>query len=109
MDWSLVEAASDLGAARWQVFRRVVLPQTLAGAVVGATLVFIPALGAFVTPDLLGGPTSLMIGTLIESQVLGARDWPFASALAVWLMGIVALLLVLYQRVAPPPGRERLL
>jgi spermidine/putrescine transport system permease protein len=66
-----------------------VLPQTLGGAAVGCTLVFIPTLGAFVTPDLLGGPESLMVGTLIESQLLQARNWPFASAIAVLLMGVV--------------------
>lgn len=105
MDWSLVEAARDLGAGRWPVFRRVVLPQTVAGAIVGCILVFIPTLGAFVTPDLLGGPTSLMVGTLIENQVLMVRDWPFASALSVWLMLLVGLFLVAYRRLAPSDGR----
>ncbi len=105
MDWALVEAARDLGAGRWQTFRRVVLPQTLAGAMVGSTLVFIPALGAFVTPDLLGGPRSLMIGTLIENQVLVARDWPFAAALSAWLMLLVALTLLLARRLAPAGQR----
>jgi spermidine/putrescine transport system permease protein len=107
MDWRLVEAARDLGAGRWQTFRRVVLPQTLAGAVAGCALVFIPALGAFVTPDLLGGPRSLMVGTVVESQVLQVRDWPFASALSVWLMVLVVAVLLVYRRVAPAPGRER--
>jgi len=107
MDWTLVEAARDLGAGGWQVFRRIVMPQTAAGAVVGSILVFIPTLGAFVTPDLLGGPTSLMVGTLIENQVLMVRDWPFASALAVWLMVLVAGALLLYRRVTPA-GEERL-
>jgi spermidine/putrescine transport system permease protein len=102
MDWSLVEAARDLGANRWSVFRRVVIPQTVAGVAVGCTLVFIPALGAFVTPDLLGGPRSLMVGTLIENQLLQVRDWPFASALAVLLMAVVAAVLVLVRRLADP-------
>jgi spermidine/putrescine transport system permease protein len=108
MDWTLVEAAQDLGAGAWQVFRRVVVPQTAAGAVVGSILVFIPTLGAFVTPDLLGGPTSLMVGTLIENQVLMVRDWPFAAALAVWLMLLVAGSLALYMRLTPA-GQEGLL
>jgi spermidine/putrescine transport system permease protein len=108
MDWTLVEAAQDLGAGAWQVFRRVVVPQTAAGAVVGSILVFIPTLGAFVTPDLLGGPTSLMVGTLIENQVLMVRDWPFAAALAVWLMLLVAGSLALYRRLTPA-GQEGLL
>jgi spermidine/putrescine transport system permease protein len=89
MDWSLVEAARDLGAGRAAAFWRVVVPQTLGGAAVGCTLVFIPTLGAFVTPDLLGGPESLMVGTLIESQLLQARDWPFGSALSMLLMVVV--------------------
>jgi spermidine/putrescine transport system permease protein len=99
MDWSLVEAARDLGAGRAQLFRRVVLPQTRAGAAVGCTLVLVPALGAFVTPDLLGGPESLMVGTLIENQLLGVRDWPFAAALSVLVMAIVLALLALVRKV----------
>jgi spermidine/putrescine transport system permease protein len=106
MDWSLVEAARDLGADRWAAFRRVVVPQTLGGVAVGCTLVFIPTLGAFVTPDLLGGPESLMVGTLIESQLLQARDWPFASALAVLLITVVLAALAVVRRVAGPGGAE---
>jgi spermidine/putrescine transport system permease protein len=102
MDWSLVEAARDLGANRWGVFRRVVVPQTIAGVAVGCTLVFIPTLGAFVTPDLLGGPSSLMVGTLIENQLLQVRDWPFASALSVLLMAVVGAALLAARRFAEP-------
>jgi spermidine/putrescine transport system permease protein len=98
MDWSLVEAARDLGASRWRAFRHVVLPQTRAGASVGAILVFIPALGAFVTPDLLGGTRSLMIANLVENQVLQARDWPFAAALAMFLIALVLLGIAALQR-----------
>ncbi|MSR36745.1 MAG: ABC transporter permease [Gemmatimonadetes bacterium] len=100
MDWSLVEAARDLGAGPAQVFRRVVLPQTLASAAVGCTLVLVPALGAFVTPDLLGGPESLMVGTLIENQLLQVRNWPFASALSVLLMVVVLGVLAVVRRLA---------
>lgn len=91
MDWSLVEAARDLGASRWRTFREVVLPQTRAGAFVGVVLVFIPALGAFVTPDLLGGAQSMMVANLIENQVLQVRDWPFAAALSMFLIALVLL------------------
>ena len=101
MDFRLVEAARDLSAGPWQTFRRVVLPSTREGAVVGCTLVFVPALGAFVTPDLLGGPQSLMVGTLIENQLLQVRDWPFAAALSVSLMTVVAISLTLSRRFAP--------
>jgi spermidine/putrescine transport system permease protein len=104
MDFRLVEAARDLSAGPWQVFRRVVLPSTRAGAVVGCTLVFVPALGAFVTPDLLGGPQSLMVGTLIENQLLQVRDWPFAAALSVSLMAVVAIALAVSRRLAPGEG-----
>ena len=89
MDGSLVEAARDLGAGRAATFWRVVVPQTLGGAAVGCTLVFIPTLGAFVTPDLLGGPESLMVGSLIENQLLQVRNWPFGSALSMLLMIVV--------------------
>jgi spermidine/putrescine transport system permease protein len=89
MDWSLVEAARDLGAGRAATFWRVVVPQTLGGVAVGCTLVFIPTLGAFVTPDLLGGPESLMVGTLIENQLLQVRNWPFGAALSMLVMVVV--------------------
>jgi spermidine/putrescine transport system permease protein len=108
MDWSLVEAARDLGAGRAAVFRRVVVPQTLTGVAVGCTLVFIPTLGAFVTPDLLGGPSSLMIGTLIENQLLQVRNWPFASALSVLLMLVVGAMLLAVRRLQGPDGPEAL-
>lgn len=104
MDWSLVEAARDLGAGRWRTFRDVVLPQTRAGALAGTILVFIPTLGAFVTPDLLGGPRSIMIANLIENQVLQVRDWPFAAALSMFLIALVLLSLFLVRRVSRDTG-----
>ena len=99
LDWTQVEAARDLSAGPWQTFERVILPQTQGGVLVGCTLVFIPALGAFITPDLLGGPESLMVGTLVESQVLQVRNWPFASALSASLMALVVAALVATRRV----------
>jgi spermidine/putrescine transport system permease protein len=109
MDWRLVEAARDLSASGWQTFRHVVLPQTIGGVIVGCTLVFVPTLGAFVTPDLLGGPRSLLVGTLIENQVLQVRDWPFASALAMTLMAVVVVALMLSRRWLTRPGEEGVL
>jgi spermidine/putrescine transport system permease protein len=109
MDWRLVEAARDLSASGWQAFRHVVLPQTIGGVVVGCTLVFVPALGAFVTPDLLGGPRSLMVGTLIENQLLQVRDWPFAAALSMTLMAVVLVALALSRRWLTRPGQEGVL
>jgi spermidine/putrescine transport system permease protein len=105
MDWSLAEAARDLGASRWRTFREVVLPQTRAGAFVGAILVFIPTLGAFVTPDLLGGTGSLMVANLIENQVLQVRDWPFAAALSMFLIALVLVGILALQRASRTGGR----
>jgi spermidine/putrescine transport system permease protein len=106
MDWSLVEAARDLGAGRIRAFLAVVLPQTRIGAAVGTVLVFIPSLGAFVTPDLLGGTRSLMIANLIENQVLQVRDWPFAAALSMFLI-VIVLLAVLLLRGGAAQGATR--
>ncbi len=97
VDDRLLEAARDLGANGRTTFRRVVLPQTSRAAAVGCVLVFSASLGAFVTPDLLGGPASLMVASIIESQVLQVRDWNFAAALAVLLLGAVAATLLLYR------------
>ena len=102
MDTSLVDAARDLGAGSWQRFRNVVLPQTRAGAAAGCVLVFIPALGAFVTPDLLGGPRSLMLANLIENQVLQVRDWPFAAALSMFAIVLVVASAWVLRRFGTP-------
>jgi spermidine/putrescine transport system permease protein len=107
MDGTLLEAARDLGAGRWHTFRHVVVPQTRTGALVGTVLVFIPTLGAFVTPDLLGGARSLMVANLIENQVLQTRDWPFAAALSMFLIAIVLLALAALHRATR--GREAML
>ena len=87
---------------------RVVVPQTVGGVAVGCTLVFVPTLGAFVTPDLLGGPESLMVGTLIENQLLQVRNWPFGSALAVLLMAVVLGAMAGVRRLAGPAATEGL-
>src|SRR2546427_8770183 len=91
LDPSLLEAAWDLYARPHQVFVRVVLPLSKPGVIAGCVLVFIPSLGAYVTPDLLGGARSMMIGNLIQHQYLVVRDWPFGSALSFVLMaGVLA-------------------
>lgn len=84
-DPMLAEAARDLGAGRWQCFWRVTWPLSLPGAYAGAALVFIPAFGMFAIPDLVGGTGGIMIGNVIRTQFLEARDWPFGSALAIVL------------------------
>jgi spermidine/putrescine transport system permease protein len=98
MDPSLIEAAWDLYAKPFQVFTRVVLPLVKPGVVAGCVLVFIPSLGAYVTPDLLGGARTLMIGNLIQHQYLVVRDWPFGSALSFVLMAGVLAAVLYYLR-----------
>ncbi len=100
LDFRLVEAAYDLYATRWQVLRRVILPLAKPGIVAGCILVFIPGLGAYITPELLGGGKKLMIGNLIALQFGSSRNWPFGSAAALILMVVVMLALLLYVRQA---------
>ncbi|MBW4547566.1 MAG: ABC transporter permease [Symplocastrum torsivum CPER-KK1] len=97
-NFSLVEAAQDLGANDLRTFFRVVLPLTMRGVIAGSLLVFIPAVGAFVTPDILGGAKTLMVGNLIQNQFLKARNWPFGSALSMLLMAVVLVPVLIYFR-----------
>jgi spermidine/putrescine transport system permease protein len=98
VDFSLVEAAQDLGANTLTAFRRIVLPLTMPGIVAGAIITFIPSIGAYVTPDLLGGAKAMMIGNLLQQQFLEVRDWPFGSAVGFVLMATVLLATMLYFR-----------
>lgn len=100
LDRTLFEAAADLGARPRATFLRVMLPLCQPGIVAGCVLVFIPCLGAYLVPDLLGGGKSVMIGNLVQNQFTTARDWPFGSALSLTLMTLVmaGLLLVLRRR-----------
>lgn len=98
LDFRFVEAAGDLGANDLQTFWRVVLPLTLPGIVAGSMLVFIPAIGAFLTPDLLGGTRGLMIGNLIQSQFRGRGNIPLGSTISVVLMVVVLAGLLVYTR-----------
>ncbi len=95
LDRAQVEASQDLGANRVQTFFKVILPQTLPGIVGGAVIVFIPSVGNFVVPDILGGAKGLMIGNLVEQQFLSARNWPFGSALSMIIMAVVLVVLTL--------------
>ncbi len=99
LDFSLVEAAQDLYANEIRAFARVVFPLTLPGIVAGSILVFIPSLGAYITPDLLGGAKSVMIGNVIQSQFLTVRDYPFGSAFSFVLMAMMLAATLLYFRV----------
>lgn len=104
LDFRLVEAAYDLYATRGKVLRHVILPVARPGIVAGCILVFIPALGAYITPQLLGGGKSLMIGNMIWQQFGTSRNWPFGSAAALILMTVVLVALLVYVRHA---GRRR--
>ncbi len=86
LDHSFLEASLDLGASQWQTFFKVTVPLTMPGIVTGVILVFIPCLGSFLTPDLLGGANAIMIGNVIERQFKAANDWPFGAALSFLLM-----------------------
>ncbi|MGM4985705.1 MULTISPECIES: ABC transporter permease [Rhizobium] len=95
---SLVEAAADLGARPFTTFRRVILPNSMPGVLSAAVVVFVPTVGDYVTPALIGGPTSTMIGSLVQAQFGKANDWPFGAALAVMVMLVIlAVVLVVRQ------------
>jgi spermidine/putrescine transport system permease protein len=98
LDLSLIEAAQDLGADAMRTFLRVILPLTRPGIIAGSILVFIPSIGAFVTPDLMGGAKVTMIGNLLQQQFLRVRDWPFGSAVGFILMLTVLGATLLYFR-----------
>ena len=98
LDRSLLEAAADLGAKPWATLLRVVIPLSKPGVRAGAILVFIPCLGAYLTPDLLGGGRTVLIGNLVQNQFTNARDWPFGSAVSLAVMGLVTLLVVAFLR-----------
>ena len=97
-DHTLMEAAADLGAPPWHSFLRVMLPMTLPGVVAALVLVFVPVVGAFITPDIMGGGKVEMIGTLINRQFGVARNWPFGSAMSLILMLLVLIGVVFYFR-----------
>ncbi|HJW26753.1 MAG TPA: ABC transporter permease subunit, partial [Rhodocyclaceae bacterium] len=104
-DPALLEAAQDLGAGTWTRFRRVTLPLSLPGILSGAALVFIPVLGMFAIPELLGGTGDVLIGNLIKEQFLDNRDWPLGATLSILLtvavLGVAALSAALTRSRAP--------
>ena len=99
-DMRLLEAAYDLYASRWQVLRRIILPIVKPGLIAGSILVFVPSLGAYVTPRILGGGKQMMIGNFIELQFGQGRNWPLGAALSVTLLVIVTAALLVYVRYA---------
>ena len=98
LDFNLVEAAYDLYASRRQVLRRVIIPLVKPGIIAGSILVFIPSLGAFVTPRVLGGGKKMMLGNLIELQFGAGRNWPLGAALSITLLVLVMIALLVYVR-----------
>jgi spermidine/putrescine transport system permease protein len=106
-DLSLLDAAQDLGATAWQRFWRVTWPLSLPGIYSGSALVFIPVLGMFAVPDILGGTGDILIGNLIKDQFLGTRDWPFGSALSIMLTLAVLSVAGLSTWLARSPTRHR--
>ena len=98
MDESLLEAAADLGCPRWKAFWTVTLPLALPGLGAGALLCFIPIIGEFVIPDLLGGSQTVMIGQTLWTEFFANKDWPVASAIAVVLLGLLVVPIALYER-----------
>jgi spermidine/putrescine transport system permease protein len=98
MDKKLLEAASDLGATTWRAFWHVTLPQTKSGIMTGAVLVYVSTTGMFVVTDILGGAKSAMISNIIQSQFLGARNWPFGAALSVIFVITSLILIALFNR-----------
>ena len=106
LDFRLVEAGYDLYATRFQVLRRIIVPLVKPGIVAGSILVFIPSLGAYVTPSVLGGGKNLMIGNLIELQFGQGRNWPLGAALSITLMVVVMITLLVYVRNASAGGEH---
>lgn len=99
MDLTLLEAAADLGCRPWKAFITVTLPLSLPGVIAGSLLVFIPAVGEFVIPDLLGGPDSLMIGKILWTEFFSNRDWPMAAAVATAMIALILIPLLMLQRI----------
>jgi spermidine/putrescine transport system permease protein len=98
MDWRLVEAARDLYAGGWDSFWRITWPLSRPGVVAGSILVFIPSIGAYVTPEILGGARETMLGSFIVRQFLSARDFPFGSSLSVVVMVVMLAATLVYFR-----------
>jgi spermidine/putrescine transport system permease protein len=96
LDRALIDASGDLGARPVQTFLKIILPMTIPGVVAGSVIVFIPAAGNFIVPDVLGGAKGLMTGNLIEQQFLSSRNWPFGSALAMVVMAVVLSVLIIF-------------
>ena len=108
MDRSLIEASRDLGCNRWQTFRRVTLPLTFPGIMTGCLLTFIPMMGEYVVPTILGGAKTFLVGSLVSNEILTAIDWPFGAAVSMGLIAVMFVLIALYLRVLGRRAEEGL-
>lgn len=106
-NWSLMEAAADLGANAFQRFVRVLLPLSMPGIIAGSIIVFIPSLGAYVTPDLMGGAKVSLLGNLLQQQFMTVRDWPFGSALSFIMMAVMLAATLVYFRASAEAERRQ--
>jgi spermidine/putrescine transport system permease protein len=109
LDWSLVEASRDVGATSVQAFFTVSLKLTLPGLLSGVILTFIPSMGLFFIADILGGNKVVLVGSIIQEQLMKVRNWPFAAALAVVLMVLTSLFMFLYRKVTHVKDLEGLM
>jgi spermidine/putrescine transport system permease protein len=109
LDWSLVEASRDLGATSVQAFFTISLKLTLPGLLSGVILTFIPSMGLFFIADILGGNKVVLVGSIIQEQLMKVRNWPFAAALAVVLMLLTTLFMYLYRKVTHVKDLEGLM
>lgn len=98
MDWSLIEASRDLGATGFQTFRKITFPLSMPGVIAGSILVFIPSLGAYVTPEILGGAKTTLLGSYIVTQFLTARNWPVGASVSTVLMVVMLAATLVYFR-----------
>ncbi len=105
-NWTLLEAAADLGANGLRRFTRVLLPLSLPGLIAGSIIVFIPSLGAYVTPDLMGGAKVSLLGNLLQQQFMTVRDWPFGSALSFIMMAVMLAATLVYFRASAEAERR---
>lgn len=107
IDWSLAEAAADLGADKWNTLRHAILPQIRPGMIAGLFLVFLPAMGQFVIPDLLGGAKTVMLGNIIQQQFSQSRDWQFGAAIS-FVALILVIIALFFQPKTVPVRKEEL-
>lgn len=109
IDETVLEAARDLGADHFRLFKNIILPLTLPGIATGCLLVFLPAMTLFYIPDILGGARSMLLGNLLQDQILKTQNWPLGAAICTALMAIMSLFFIIYHRIGTKKQREQLL